>query len=55
MLPWQPFVFSVSHHFWDEKTKKLELFSRSLLDQAQICHRELFFGPEFKFIKNFHV
>ena len=24
-------------------------------DQAQICHRELFIGPEFKFIKNFIV
>ena len=41
--------------FWVEKTKKLELFSRQLLDQTQIWHIGLFLGPEFKFIKNFNV
>ena len=52
MLPCQPFVFSVSHHFWDEKTKKLEFFSK-LPDQAQIWQMELFLDAELKFIKNF--
>ena len=55
MLPWQPFVFSVLHHFWDEETKKLELFSSQLPDQAQIWQSGLFLGPEFKLIKNFHI
>ena len=38
-----------------KKTKKFELFSSQLLDQAQIWQRGLFLGPEFQLIKNFHV
>ena len=42
-------LFPVCHViFWAEKTKKLELFSRYLLNQAQIWHMGLFLGPEFK-------
>ena len=41
--------------FGVEKAKKLELFSRSLLDQAQIRHRGLILGSEFKFVRNFNV
>ena len=31
MLPWQPFVFSVSHHFWDEKQGNLTYFQDNYL------------------------
>ena len=45
------FCFRCVNHFWDEKTKKLELFSRQLFDQAQIWQRGLFLGPGFNFVK----
>ena len=51
---WQPFVFSVLHHFWDEKRRNLNYFKTNYLIK-QIWQRELFLGPEFKLIKNFHV
>ena len=45
-------LLSVGHIiFWDEERKILELFSRYLLDQAQIWHRGLILGPEFELLK----
>ena len=41
--------------FGMKKQRNLNYFSRQLLDQTQICHRELFLGPEFKFTKHFYV
>ena len=37
----------ITSFLWDEKTEKL--------DQPQIWQGGLFLGPDFKFIKNFHV
>ena len=37
--------------FGMKKQKKIELFARQLLDQAQISQRGLFLGPELKVIK----
>ena len=38
-----------------KKQRNLNYFQDNLRDQAQIWHKKLFLGPEFKFIKNFNL
>ena len=55
MLPWQPFVFSVLHHFWDEKQRNLNYFQANYLIKLKFGRERAIFRSSIQVNKNFHV